>query len=41
LEENIAADDLVLTGEQIAALDNLTPAAGEHHSADQMTLLNR
>lgn len=41
LEENVAADDLVLSDEQIAALDALPPAAGEHHSAAQMTLLDR
>jgi aryl-alcohol dehydrogenase-like predicted oxidoreductase len=40
LEENTAAEDLVLTEEQLAALDDLTPAVGGHHSADQMKLLN-
>lgn len=41
LQENAAAADLMLTVEQLAALDELTPAAGAHHSADQMTLLDR
>ena len=41
LEENTAADDLVLTAAQLGALDNLTPAAGNHHSAQQMLLLDR
>src|SRR3954447_24816566 len=31
VEENIAAADLELTPEQIAALDHLTPAEGGHH----------
>ncbi|WIB63840.1 MULTISPECIES: aldo/keto reductase [unclassified Curtobacterium] len=31
LEENLAADDLVLTPEQMAALDRLEPAAGDRY----------
>jgi aryl-alcohol dehydrogenase-like predicted oxidoreductase len=41
LEENVAADDLVLTAEQIAALDALTPPAGGHHNEAQMRLIQR
>ena len=41
LEENVAADDLVLTSAQVAALDELTPAAGDHHNEAQMRLLER
>lgn len=41
LEENLAADELVLTAEQLTTLDNLIPAAGEHHGAEQMKLLDR
>lgn len=41
LEENIAADDVVLSPEQLARLDNLTPAAGDHHNEAQMRLLER
>jgi aryl-alcohol dehydrogenase-like predicted oxidoreductase len=41
LEENVAADGLMLTAEQIAALDELTPAAGGHHNEAQMRLLER
>ena len=41
VEENIAADDLVLSAEQVAKLDNLTPAAGDHHNEEQMQLLER
>ena len=29
VEENVAADTVVLTADQIARLDNITPAAGE------------
>ena len=31
LEENVAADDLVLIAEQIAELNSLTPPASGHH----------
>lgn len=41
LEENVAADDVVLTAEQIATLDQLTPAAGDHHNEAQARLLER
>ena len=37
----MAADSLDLTIGQIAKLDNLTPAAGEHHAEAQMRLLER
>jgi aryl-alcohol dehydrogenase-like predicted oxidoreductase len=41
VEENIAADGIQLTPEQIAKLDNLTPAAGDHHNEAQMQMLDR
>src|SRR5947208_9573079 len=41
LEENVAADDLVLTPAQIVALDALTPPAGGHHNEAQMRLIQR
>ncbi|TMR94886.1 aldo/keto reductase, partial [Nonomuraea basaltis] len=41
LEENAAADDLVLTAEQIAKLDSLPPAAGGHHNEAQMQMIER
>jgi aryl-alcohol dehydrogenase-like predicted oxidoreductase len=41
LEENVAADDLVLTAEQMAELDALTPPAGGHHNEAQMRLIQR
>jgi aryl-alcohol dehydrogenase-like predicted oxidoreductase len=40
LEENVA-DDVVLTAEQIAKLDELTPPAGGHHNEAQVRLLER
>jgi aryl-alcohol dehydrogenase-like predicted oxidoreductase len=41
LEENVAADAVTLTAEQIAALDALTPAAGGHHTEEQMRAIER
>jgi len=41
LEENLAADSVELTNEQIARLDNLTPAAGDHHNEAQMRMIGR
>jgi aryl-alcohol dehydrogenase-like predicted oxidoreductase len=41
LEENIAADGVELTREQVDRLNNLPPAAGDHHNEAQMQLLDR
>jgi aryl-alcohol dehydrogenase-like predicted oxidoreductase len=41
IEENTAADGVELTGEQIDKLDNLTPAAGEHHNEQQTQMIDR
>lgn len=41
LEENIAADGVTLTTEQLAKLDNTTPALGDHHNATQMQMIGR
>jgi aryl-alcohol dehydrogenase-like predicted oxidoreductase len=41
LEENIAAESVRLDPAQIARLDNLPLAAGDHHSEEQMRLLER
>jgi len=41
LEENVAADAVELTAEQMAKLDNLTPVAGEHHNEVQMQMIDR
>jgi aryl-alcohol dehydrogenase-like predicted oxidoreductase len=40
LEENLAADAVVLTDDQITRLDDLGPAAGEHHSLAQLEFLD-
>jgi aryl-alcohol dehydrogenase-like predicted oxidoreductase len=36
VEENTAADSVELSPAQIETLNNLTPAAGEHHNEEQM-----
>jgi aryl-alcohol dehydrogenase-like predicted oxidoreductase len=41
LEENIAADAVRLTAEQIGKLTAVTPPAGDHHPESQMRLLER
>lgn len=41
LEENTAADGIELTAEQVSRLDNLNPAAGDHHEEADMRLLGR
>jgi aryl-alcohol dehydrogenase-like predicted oxidoreductase len=41
LEENVAADDVVLTNAQVTRLDELTPASGGHHTDDQMAMIER
>ena len=41
LEENLAADTVGLTNEQITRLDNVTPAAGDHHNEAQMRRIGR
>jgi aryl-alcohol dehydrogenase-like predicted oxidoreductase len=41
LEENVAADSVRLTAEQLAKLDQITPPAGAHHNEAQMRLLDR
>ncbi|MCD2190715.1 aldo/keto reductase [Actinomycetospora soli] len=41
LEENVGADAVTLTDEQLARLDAATPAVGGHHSASQMRLIER
>jgi aryl-alcohol dehydrogenase-like predicted oxidoreductase len=41
VEENTAADHLVLSTEQIERLNNLTPAAGERHEEAQMATIDR
>jgi aryl-alcohol dehydrogenase-like predicted oxidoreductase len=41
LEENVGADAVLLSTDQLARLDGLTPALGGHHSEEQMTLIER
>ena len=41
LEENVAADDVRLTDEQLAKLTKVSPPAGEHHNDAQMRMLDR
>jgi aryl-alcohol dehydrogenase-like predicted oxidoreductase len=41
VEENIGADAVVLSADQIDRLDQLTPAAGDHHSEAQMRMIER
>jgi aryl-alcohol dehydrogenase-like predicted oxidoreductase len=41
VEENVAADSVELTAEQIDKLTNLTPAAGAHHPEAQMRMIGR
>ena len=41
VEENTAADAVELSAAQIDTLNNLTPAAGEHHTEEQMQMYER
>jgi aryl-alcohol dehydrogenase-like predicted oxidoreductase len=41
VEENVGADAIQLSGEQLDRLEKLTPAAGDHHSEEQMRLIER
>jgi aryl-alcohol dehydrogenase-like predicted oxidoreductase len=41
LEENVGADGVDLTPDQLARLDELTPALGGHHAAAQMGWIDR
>jgi aryl-alcohol dehydrogenase-like predicted oxidoreductase len=41
VEENVAADDIRLTDEQLDKLNNLPPAAGDHHNEAQMQMIDR
>ncbi|WP_167100436.1 aldo/keto reductase [Mycobacterium sp. DL592] len=41
LEENVAADDVVLSAEHMRRLDELTPPSGGHHNEAQMEMIER
>jgi aryl-alcohol dehydrogenase-like predicted oxidoreductase len=41
VEENVGADEVELSAEQIDRLDKLPPAAGDHHNEQQMRMIER
>jgi aryl-alcohol dehydrogenase-like predicted oxidoreductase len=41
LEENVAADTVELTPDQVQRLTDLTPPAGDHHNPEQMATIER
>ena len=41
VEENVAADSIELTVQQLEKLNNLTPPAGDHHNEAQMAMIYR
>jgi aryl-alcohol dehydrogenase-like predicted oxidoreductase len=41
LEENVAADDVILSAEQMKRLDELTPPSGGHHNEAEMEIIER
>ncbi|GAB2912057.1 aldo/keto reductase [Rhodococcus aerolatus] len=41
LEENVAADEVVLTAEQLQTLTDMAPPSGGHHSEEQMAAIER
>jgi aryl-alcohol dehydrogenase-like predicted oxidoreductase len=41
VEENVAADEIQLSPAQLDRLDKLTPATGDHHSEEQMRMIER
>ena len=41
LEENVSADDVLLTADQMKRLDELIPASGGHHNEAQMEMIER
>jgi aryl-alcohol dehydrogenase-like predicted oxidoreductase len=41
VEENVAADRIELTADQIEKLNNLTPPAGDTHNEEQMQMIER
>jgi aryl-alcohol dehydrogenase-like predicted oxidoreductase len=41
LEENVAADNVELTADQLDKLTKVTPPAGDHHNEAQMRMLDR
>ena len=41
VEENVAAEHIELTAEQLGKLNNLTPPEGDHHNEEQMRMIDR
>ncbi|MCW2624321.1 MAG: putative oxidoreductase, aryl-alcohol dehydrogenase like protein [Mycobacterium sp.] len=41
VEENVAADAIELSAEQLHKLNNLTPSAGDHHNEAQRQMIDR
>ena len=41
LAENVAADEVVLTAEQLQTLTDMAPPAGDHHTEEQLAALER
>ena len=41
VEENVGADAITLSAEQLERLDSLPPAAGDHHNEAQMRMIER
>ena len=41
VEENVAADAIELSAEQLHKLNNLTPPAGDHHTEAQKQMIDR
>jgi aryl-alcohol dehydrogenase-like predicted oxidoreductase len=41
VEENVAAEHVTLTADQIDKLNNLTPPEGDHHNEEQMQMIDR
>ncbi len=41
LEENVGADAVHLSAPQLARLDNVPPAAGDHHTEEQLRMIER
>ncbi len=41
VEENVEADGVELGSDQVDCLGAITPAAGDHHSEEQMRLIER
>ncbi len=41
VEENVGADEIQLSPDQLDRLDKITPAAGDHHNEEQMRMIER